>query len=216
MNVVLACYFNSQVDNQRGIYWNGDESELATLRESVKRNKQKLIIFSDCFEGKDIISHYPSRSPYIERWIVYRDYLVENKNIHKVYCVDATDTEMLKNPFIDMEEGRVYIGDENQKIGTPWMLENHPEPFMVDFFRGKAHRMLNVGILGGYRETLVNLFDTFSSYAERYSDIGNTEMGLFNYLLYTKYKGVVTHGSPINTVFKAFDYDNKECLWRHK
>jgi hypothetical protein len=42
------------------------------------------------------------------------------------------------------------------------------------------------------------------------------DMGAFNYLMRTQFNQQVLHGSPINTVFKAYKLNKTDCWFRHK
>lgn len=213
MNVILTAYFNSQVDPQRGLKWSGDDSELQALKNSVTF---PLVIFTDCLDKKNTkkiknIPHNCKRSPYFERWFAYYSYLSDNEDIEKVFCVDATDVKMVQNPFKHMTD-RLYVGDEDQYLGTEWMLNNHPEPFLKDFLRAnRRKKLLNGGLVGGDRQTMLSFLESFIDYTIRYKDLGITDMGLLNYLFYTKFKGKVTHGFPINSEFKK--YETRSDVW---
>jgi hypothetical protein len=42
------------------------------------------------------------------------------------------------------------------------------------------------------------------------------DMGAFNYLVRTKYNDQLIHGAPVNTVFKGYEENRKDCWFRHK
>ena len=48
----------------------------------------------------------------------------------------------------------------------------------------------------------------------RDASVGETEMGLFNFMCHTMLHRIV-HGPQVNTVFKSFK-DNGTAWWRHK
>jgi hypothetical protein len=41
-------------------------------------------------------------------------------------------------------------------------------------------------------------------------------MGAFNYLARTKFNNQLKHGAPVNTLFKGYELERKDCWFRHK
>lgn len=217
MNAIFTAYFVGQEDSQRGLNWEADESKLQPLIESLDT---PLFVFTDCFKAKNTkslkyIYHRCDKSPYFERWFAYYDYLIKNPDIENVFCVDATDVVMVNNPF-EYFNDKLYIGDEDQFLGTEWMINNHTELFLRDFLiANRKKRLLNGGLIGAKREILLSFLKSFIEYTNQYSNLGNTDMGLINYIAYTKFKGKVSNGQPINSQFKK--YEDRDDVWfRHK
>lgn len=229
-DVVLACYFVGMNDPQRGEAWESKPEELNTLLESIDLYApyaQPYILTNVTLpEG------YPQHtvatgnvSPYWQRWISLYRWLVGNPRVRNVWCVDATDVEMLHNPFPHMEPGVLYVGDErNATLAIPWMFNNHPSRKLQLFFRQNAnHRLFNCGLLGGSRETVMEFIRKMLwAYMKNREDVkygrdlsvGETDMGLFNFICHSMLHRI-EYGPQVNTVFKKFEYSDVSW-WRHK
>lgn len=220
MNTFITCYFNRFDDPQRGIKWEADYKHLEKLYKSLKG--ENLVIITDCLpkppkDWKNVTHVYQgiSRNPYYARWIAEYEYLIAHPEITKVFLVDATDVEMLQNPFKYLEHEKLYIGDEKMEIlGCDYMVKNHP--YFAPLFQGSQLTLLNIGLVGGYTEIVIPLLFDFNMLFMMYGDrLGMADMGAFNLLLHTKYKDAVVHGLPVNTHFNKFEKDSKAWL-KHK
>jgi N-terminal domain of galactosyltransferase len=225
-NVVLTTYLAAQPDPQRGTRWTPDDSQLDELRQSVQRHGRRLVILHDCLDAADteLVTHVrvpagaPGGSPYVHRWLCYWRYLREHPEIDQVWCVDGTDVEMLRDPFPEMGD-RLYVGDEQQPLCLPWMIYQHGgSPQLLEFFSAnRGTQLLNAGITGGRRETVMSFCrDVLKYCAENAREVGPMDMGPFNYVARTWYAGMITHGRQVNTVFQAYDRAGTESWWRHK
>ena len=127
MDLILTSYLTGQVDQQRGVKWQADEALLWPLADSCAKYRKKLVILNDCFanglsRGTEFVySQDTGVNPYFERWIRQRDYLIAHPEVKRAYFVDATDVVMLYDPFYSMEEGKIYVGDEFDTVGSEWM-----------------------------------------------------------------------------------------------
>ena len=228
MDVVLACYFVGMNDPQRGEAWVAHPDELTALSASVGTvgPNANLVILNNCsLPGGKTVAVGNNVSPYWQRWVSLYQWLVAHPAVGNVWCVDATDVEMLRNPFNDMEPGVLYVGDEqNATLGIPWMFNQHPSRKLQQFFRANAqHRLFNCGILGGSRDTVLEFIGKMLwAYGKNREDVafgrdlsvGETDMGLFNLIVHSMLHRV-EHGPKVNTVFKKFQ-DNGQAWWRHK
>lgn len=205
-NVILAAYLNDLNDPQTGKKWSNKE-KLEPLIKSVK--DQKLVILEGSVEPFN---------PYFQRWLEYFKYLRDHPEIDNVFIVDATDTEMLRNPFEVPLGDNIYVGQEENSLGIPWMLRHNTYPTIRSFVvQNRTKTLLNCGVVGGSRQNLMNLCqDIFNMYFESNKAIGPYEMGVFNMLMYTKYVDKLVHGPEVTTKFKAYETDNKVARFRHK
>ena len=233
-NVVLTCYFTQVVDPQRGDKWVWDAEKLQPLIASTVRLNpgfEELIILHD-FKGlrnhTAIDCQYVETliNPYFQRWLSYYEYLVANRHkIDKVFCVDATDVEMLKNPFLHMSPGILYTGDEPGQIACEWMTRHHKSPVLQSFFKSYGKKQIvNAGLLGGDIETVISFckammdfyFEAESdSFHKKQPNAGMTDMGAFNYIVYSQFADRLQHGEMVNTTFKANER-NEVSWWKHK
>src|SRR5688572_19257957 len=118
-DLVISVYVNAAADPERN-HWLSADAGAATssLVHSVHANGREVVILSDCAEGGPFVrvEPRPDTNPYFHRWRLIRDYLALHEDIARVFCVDATDVEMLADPFPHMEPGRIYIGSEVERL----------------------------------------------------------------------------------------------------
>jgi len=222
-NIVLAAYFTGVVDPQRKTKWQTDPSSLDTLIDSVLKHDQKLVILHNNLEkehqrqGVEYVKTECTASPYFQRWIEYYRYL-RGVDVDNVFIVDATDTEMLCSPFSRLKPNYISVGDEQTTLNNRWLITMHPSQIIQQTIRRyRTSPMLNCGVIGGSKKDLMGLsHDIFSMYYDTNGETGETEMGAFNHLMYTKYKDRVDYGRHITTRFKKFEYNNDQAAWRHK
>lgn len=225
-DVVLTEYLADMRDVQRNKNWIANEADIAVLRDSVAKvaPHAEFVLLHNCFDGERV-EVGENVSPYWQRWISAYNYLVRNPDIRNVWCVDATDVEMLRDPFGAMEPGLVYVGDEPVKLGIPWMYDMHRASFLHLFFRQHSNQpLLNCGLIGGSRADVMELLRSMLSiYGQNKHDmkfqralsVGDTEMGVFNYVVGGLLSHRISHGPHVNTRFKAYA-DNGQAWWRHK
>ena len=226
-DVIVTSYFAGQPDPQRGVAMTPNYDDLLPLVNSIRG--QRLVILHDCLDAPDTehVQHVrveTSISPYFQRWISILQYLRANPEIGRVFCVDATDVELLNDPFEQMAD-HLYVGDEPSRTACPWMVQQHRAVFLLEFFRRHGSQpLLNAGLVGGRRTLVVQFlrrlisvyFDCLEAAAiKRLPGPGNTDMGVFNYTARTFFAGRLKHGREVNTVFKTFSKDGPSWF-RHK
>jgi hypothetical protein len=236
-NMVLTCYFTSVADPQ-GREWHYDFYPVLKLAESVLQGHRptgdKFIVFHDCVKKNDVIVddrslpyRKPSINPYFQRWVTYREWLIEHQSeLDYVWCVDATDVEMLRDPFPHMEKGKLYVGDEPDTLRSVWLNKHHNHPKLKGFFaRNYGLPLLNAGLVGGdvdimleYTARMIDMYQEGEHDAKlkRSPNAGLTDMGAHNYVCYTYFKDRVIHGKQINTEFKKYEADNGISWFKHK
>lgn len=223
-NIVLTTYMVGKPDPQRG-QWVAKYDDTKVLRESVTKHGQKIVILHDCFDdvkpdpGVTLQRIETVLSPYFQRWLSCYQYLRDHPEIDNVFCVDATDVEMLKNPFASMTDC-LYTGDEQLDLGDPWMVRHHNTKILLPYIkRNSKKQLLNAGILGGSRQRVMEFcHELIRVYLDngKHIGLGQLDMGVFNLIAYRNFSEVLSHGSHVNTRFKSFDYKNTESWWRHK
>lgn len=208
--VIISCYLTKFTDEQRGFKWQPKIEDVKTLIDST----DNLIILSDELEI-DSVTHKVGSfiNPYWQRIISEYKFLRENPQYDAVFLVDATDVEVLNDPFPHIKYGTIYVGDEQNRLGNPWMIKNHPR--MSNFInRYAGAQLLNCGIIGGERSIVLKLLHEMLKYYFDNECVEVLEMGAFNYACYTKNFNI-QHGFPVNTVFKKNEI--VEGAWfRHK
>ena len=212
-SVVIASYFANVNDPQRGVAWKADPKAIEKLKNSVEWHGLELVLIHNCFDAPNKTTI--SSTPYFERWLKEWQYLRDHPEIEYAFVVDATDVEMLNNPFNKIEKGKLYIGDEPSTVGNQWMLTNHLEPSVNKVLREFGDEpLLNCGVVGGDRQTVMDLCrDMYLYHFENPQD--KTDMGIFNKLLYTKYSAIKDYGRHVTTIFKANER-RSPAFFKHK
>lgn len=239
-DIILTSYFTGVVDPQTGNNWAFDEKAISGLFDSCAKQitLPNVVMINDClnpgvwrYDTNEYTMQYiavdiiAAINPYFQRWVSYRDYLIRNKNnMRYVFCVDATDVEVLNNPFPHMQHGVLYTGDEPDTLKSQWLNYHHKHPRLQAFF--KLHfrlPLLNAGLLGGDVDTVIRFCgDMIDEYTAMTADSdlmrmpgpGMTDMGVFN-LVARSGKYELVHGRTVNTIFKQYQKTG-ESWFRHK
>lgn len=234
--VVITTYFNGAEDPQRKKKWEADANALKPLIDSIAekgKGKITLVVITDCIDKIDhpnVIIEKVEKSnfnPYYLRWVKIRKWLLQHPEVERAWHVDATDVELINNPFPQMEIGTLYTGDENNILADQWLLNATPSDWLKSYFlTNPLEVLLNCGLIGGDRETLIELFTEIIKELENNirqvayhggSPIGAMDMGIFNYIVRTKFKAILKHGRLVNTLFKAYQStDGALSWWKHK
>jgi len=226
MDIILTSYFTGIADPQRGERWEADMTVFKDLSNSALDNYIEWILLHDCFDNRPCMPRVKATiNPYFQRWISYRKYLIDNRDkLRFVFCTDATDVEVLNNPFPHMQHGVLYTGDEPGTIWNQWLIAHHKNNTLQAFFRSHAKQpLLNAGLLGGDVDTVIRfcgaMIDKYMEYTadeqlRRLPGPGLTDMGIFNQVAYTG-GFQVEHGRRVNTIFKTYQKTG-ESWFRHK
>lgn len=222
-NILLTCYFNAVKDPQRDTNFDSSSKMLNPLIDSLKDTK--LIVLHDCLSDKDtekvkFVKVKTGINPYFQRWISYRSYLMQNKEwIGNVFCIDATDIELLKEPDWNDLGDWIYTGDEPTTFDDKgqWMRKNHPNPSILSLLndKGKQYQMLNAGILGGNISNVLDFMRALIDFYALSDNPGVTDMGAFNYIARTVFKDKIRYGREVCTIFKGNER-NDYSWFKHK
>lgn len=213
-DVVIACYFANAMDVQRGKAWMANLEDVRKLKESVEKKGTEFVLIHNCFNLPNKVEI--SGSPYFERWLKEWQYLRDHPEINNVFVVDATDVEMVNKPFEHMQKGVLYVGDENDTLSNKWMTAMHKEIGVNKFLRANPTKpLLNCGVVGGDRKTVMELLRKMYKYYFETLGADQTEMGVFNMLLYTEFAGRFEHGRKVTSVFKKVEVETN-AWFRHK
>ncbi len=243
-DIILGAYFTGVFDvNRNETLPNDDINPILPWLRSLIKFEQSVVIFHNSFSDNtislfedELITFLPVKldanyNPNVYRYFLYNNFLKENIHLlNNIFVTDVTDVEMLNNPFISNffieHNDKIFCGDEPTINNNKWMRD-HNEFFRnsIDDFKAYENNfandtLLNCGIIGGKAIVMQQFLDELCSLHQSYNQNNPTaftgDMGLFNYLIRTKSNGQVYHGSPVNTVFKQYEYNNVDCWFRHK
>jgi hypothetical protein len=236
MNLVLTSYYTYRSDPQRkNKVWNNDVDSVRNLINSVTKNKVHIKIFHDCFYDIPNVDYcefikikpYKDYTPNIVRWIHYYDYL-KNADfpIEKIFMVDATDVEMLTNPFNHLQKNVIYTGNEfGKKMNDSFLLKNKRMKYIKiqDYFdiinRADSNdTLINCGICGGYYKVIFDFLKKLTYYQTSYAKgvhKQSVDTQFYVYTLLKHFKKNIEQGSHINTRFRKNEYQDN-VWWKHK
>lgn len=171
-----------------------------------------------------------------QRFIVYRQYLQSHPEVERVFLTDLSDVRVASDPFPQLSPHRVYVGsqpgslmprngdgckyvDERlQAAGAPYsrFIEQLASPSDSDR-QQQPIPVLNAGILGGFREKVIEVLDFIVQYLESIDKRHeNLNMGLFNYVLYSHFREQLVAGPPVHSIFGGYENDRTDVWFIHK
>lgn len=203
-DIVMAGYFTNGPDFQRqNVEWTPNLDDIAPLMNSVKTHAVDFVLLHDCFDMPNRVEC--AMDPYWNRFFRAYEYLRDNKDVRRVFMVDATDVRMLNNPFIGdrMETGKIYVGDEKLPLNCAW-IRNKAEKYWPFVVQNSRLPLLNCGIIGGSREDVMMLLhDMLTLYSDAL--LSGNDMVIMNFLMRTRYSHKLKHGTGlVNNEFKSF------------
>jgi hypothetical protein len=177
------------------------------------------------------INYDGSLNPNVYRYLVYEQYLKNHSyGIENVFMTDISDVEVVLNPFVQtfyrQNIGAIFCGDESKRLHNDWM-EAHSEHLRNNITSYADYEeefsdatLLNCGIIGGNIAVVYELTRKLACIHRQYNHDNLTtytgDMGAFNYLIRTEFNDRFFHGTPVNTVFKAYQSFRNDCWFRHK
>ncbi len=234
MDFIISTFFTSEKDPQRPNKWGNDDfSIIKEFYDSVVKHDLNCLILIDNSSDEFIKNYQTEKVKFIRcdssglnmvdiRWKLYYNLLNERTDIFRAFFLDVSDVVILKNPFKFIDDDKIYCGDEeNINLNNDWMirryslLNNSEINKKLNSYLSK--KVINAGILGGYREYLIDITKKIKDILSE-SKIKHTtvDMCVFNHVLYTNYENKLIHGLPVNTVFRANDLNNQIAWFKHK
>jgi hypothetical protein len=243
-SIIAACHFTGIFDvNRNTILLNDDYNYVEDWVNSITALGLTGIIFHNHFTEQTCSKHQtenihfikktynPIFNPNVFRYFVYKEFLETTaKQIEYIFFTDIGDVEVINNPFIQplflQNPITIFCGDEPKLLNNEWMMEhsNHLRNRIEDYANYeesfKNSTLLNCGVVGGYTNIIQPFINDLCQIHQKYNADNSTpytgDMGAFNYLIRIKYNQNILHGKPINTTFKAYESDRKDCWFRHK
>lgn len=230
-DVVITHLYSTQADPQRpGLQLEG--GSLAPAEELLNSLKlQDTVVISDTeiafdfYKTVDLVLSSWSTNIFFQRHLDSWRYLRDHPEVRYVWCVDATDVEMLHEPWSEMIPGILYLGYEPGKVDSNWLRRNHPTNAVQNHIRlHGGDTLLNPGVIGGDRETVMSfLHDMFSYWFDcelrrflghepNEPDLG--DMGATQVFGWAHRDHLMT-GPRVVTEFRAMDRSGASW-WRHK
>ncbi len=242
--VVMACHITGVHDVNRNTTLTNDSFDLVKdWVDALIAAKVKGILFHNNFSEAtccsmacdDVsfikIEHDPQYNPNVFRYFVYRNFLEQHlQPFNALFMTDVSDVVLVNNPFTDPlfmnHPTALFCGDEPQLLHNEWMIahaenlrNNIPDYAAYESTFGKE-TLLNCGIIGGTGAVMYSFLQQLCAIHEQANRNNKTaytgDMGAFNYLVRTQFNQQLIHGAPVNTVFKLYETERKDCWFRHK
>ncbi|MEG2663623.1 MAG: glycosyltransferase family 2 protein [Hafnia sp.] len=228
-DVVLTSLLTSEPDPQRKVKMAADPALLQVWSRSIRG--AKAVVLADELisapEGATLVSvPAVSMSPYFARWLHIYQHLRAHPEYRFVWCTDGTDVEMLREPWAEMEWGKIYVGSEHKTYSDEWMKTNHHGKAYSDFI--EQHRdepLLNAGLLGGSRadvmefsHRIIRLYYRIESHRLWKMETAPAtlvDMGAFGVAAKSFGDRIVT-GPQVHTIFKTDGFGKEVAWWKHK
>jgi hypothetical protein len=243
-NLILACQISGVYDVNRNETLDDDDYSLIEnwCESIINLDLQGIIFhnnysetFCEAYSNKNIqfvkIDYDPKFNPNVYRYFVYNEFLKTNSEcIKNVFVTDISDVVMINNPFeepfFNANPDFIFCGDELKKLNNEWMkshsehLRNKIENYADNEEDFKHETLLNCGIIGGNFKVMQEFIKKLANIHKTYNFDNKTsytgDMGAFNFLIRTQFNDRVLHGFPINTEFKFYQNERKDCWFRHK
>jgi len=233
-DVVLTTLLTSQVDPQRGKPMKADPALLKQLHDSLSGDF--IVLHTDLpdtaakvLPRAELVEVTQHINPYFERWVRIYQYLRDHPEIGRVWCVDGTDVQMTRDPFPEMEPGVLYAGYEPTTLRDEWMVKHHPDTTLQEFMKVNPNLpLVNAGVVGGDRDTVMAVaqaigkmfFDDHIDWIYgwehgRVNDQVSGDMGVFQYVVRTRFGDQLSSGPHVTNVFKS-GVPSKTAWWQHK
>src|SRR5690606_15454292 len=111
-DAVVTCLLTKQSDPQRGKPTHADPALLRPWRTSIKDKATRAVVLhtslrEDSLTDTELVQVSQHVNVYFERWIQYYRWLRAHPEVGRVWFTDGTDVEMLRDPFPEMESGKL-------------------------------------------------------------------------------------------------------------
>ena len=242
-NLILATYLAGVYDvNRNEVLQRDNLAVIEQWAQSIVALDLRAVVFHNSLT-KASITKYTSHITFVKvqydekyntnifRYFLYHNFLKENTiAVQNIFVTDITDVVVLQNPFIQPlftnNANSIFCGDEPKLLQNDWMNAHstHLRSKIKDFALYEANfknaPLLNCGIIGGNIFIMQLFLQKLCAIHKNYNADNKTaytgDMGAFNYLLRTQYNQNVIHGYPVNTIFKAYQTERRDCWFRHK
>lgn len=228
-DVVITSLLTSEPDPQRGNKMLADSNVLQHWASSIAG--AKAVVLADeltALPFDALLFKVPSvkMSPYFARWLHIYQHLRAHPEYRFVWCTDGTDVEMLREPWAEMEVGKIYVGSEHKTYAEEWMKSNHHGKAYSEFLEQyRNDLLLNAGLIGGCRDDVMEfahriirqhyLIESHRFWKMEAAPATLVDMGAFGMAAKSFGDRIVT-GPRVHTIFKTDGFGKEVAWWKHK
>lgn len=228
-NLVITTLLTSQPDPQRTGKMKPEPQALQAWADSIS-GALPIVLADELKESPSGASLFEvplvGMSPYFARWLHIYQFLRAHPEYHLVWCTDGTDVEMLREPWAEMEPGKIYVGSEHKTYADEWMKANHHGKAYSEFIeQHRDEQLLNAGLLGGSREDVMEfahriirqhyLIESHRFWKMETAPATLVDMGAFGVAAKSFGDRIVT-GPKVHTIFKTDGFGKETAWWKHK
>lgn len=180
-DIILSIYYTTYIDPQRNNYKKKNDFRIISeIYNSVIKNDMKMIIFYDSLDD-NFINKYTNKNitfidflPYITkynydmtsmndiRFLIYRDYLLENPIYNKVLITDLFDEIFYDNIFNQiLTNDYIYANyDRNRNYEHYYIIDRINKTYKENkFIEYKNNRIIQASMFAGYYDVIVNFLN---------------------------------------------------------
>jgi len=228
-NLVITTLLTSQPDPQRTGKMIPDPLVLQSWADSIS-GALPMVIADElkavpCGAGLHEVPVL-NMSPYFARWLHIYQYLRAHPEYHLVWCTDGTDVEMLREPWSEMQPGKIYVGSEHKTYSDEWMKGNHHGKAYSDFIdQHRDEPLLNAGLVGGIRTDVMEfahriirkhyLIESHRFWKMETAPATLVDMGAFG-MAAKSFGELIVTGPKVHTIFKTDGFGKELAWWKHK
>lgn len=231
-DVLLATFLTSHTGPKEGHRRRPDLSMLSGWVESIERGGYPSVILADelhslprGYSSTQILHVEPSSmDAHYRRWLHIYQFLRANPQVRWVWVTDGTGVEVLRDPFVGMQYGKLYCSAERSAVGSYWMRTNHPARQFEDLFSDYGPQiLLSPRVVGGDRETVKELaqkiitvfsdieLERFKGTDKSIKDVG--DIAAFNKIAYKYYGSRLVYG-PETIANRETHIGNQQARFR--
>ena len=233
-NVIMTTYFCNKKDPQRNKKAECNKYEyIKPWYDSVKKLNLNGIIFHDGMSEKFINKYQTDKIKFVyvnssqfkyslndQRFLIYHDYILKNKNIENIFMTDGNDVTIVNTPFNKFKG--ICVGSELGNLNKNSWIRNKSKNFNNNKYHFESNNeglIYNAGILGGNRKEVLhflsNMKTVFYNLNEQQKK-QNLNMIVFNYVVYNILNKKVITGGKLHSKFKKYENHRKDVCFIHK
>ncbi|HIE0939530.1 TPA: glycosyltransferase family 2 protein [Serratia marcescens] len=228
-DVVITTLLTSQADPQRQAKMVAEPDLLQAWSSSIRGSAAVVLAdeLATVPAGASLINvPMLEMSPYFARWLHIYQHLRAHPEYRNVWCTDGTDVEMLREPWAEMQPGKIYVGSEHKTYSDEWMKVNHHGAAYQQFLEQHCDDpLLNAGLLGGSREDVMEFAHRIIRFYYRIESqrfwkmeiapATLVDMGAFGVAARSFGDRIIT-GPKVHTIFKTDGIGKESAWWKHK
>lgn len=151
-----------------------------------------------------------------DRWQTAFWFLQKYPEIERVALVDSWNTQMLQNPFPNVEEGKIYVADELNDFSNLNTMKMPLEDVSNFIDQNATLQILNPAVIVGTREMVLEFLGLLLNF-QRQINVEEkdpyTLINLFNYVLYRYFDSRVIHGRLVSSIM-GFQQSNSDAWFK--